>query len=154
LIELTPNALSTWCVATSRIHGTAIIARHVLSLSTASRLQGFAHQQKPRRLIGHREGIAVAPIAELELALEVDTPQIIGRGAWRQRRALRTMARPAAAFDQTVPIENRVDRALGRNPNITIEAPNQELADLAGSPNAVSSDCVVSISRTVITCHS
>jgi hypothetical protein len=64
------------------------------------------------------------------------------------------MARPAAAFDQTVPIENRVDRALGRNPNITIEAPNQELADLAGSPNAVSSDCVVSISRTVITCHS
>src|SRR5215468_6476938 len=44
------------------------------------------------------------------------------------------MARPAAAFDQTVPIENRVDGALGRNPNIAIEAPNQELADLARAP--------------------
>src|ERR1700740_1830119 len=43
------------------------------------------------------------------------------------------MAR-AAAFDQTVPIENRVDGALGRNPNITIKAPNQELADLARAP--------------------
>src|SRR5215475_11472165 len=44
------------------------------------------------------------------------------------------MARPAAAFDQTVPIEHRVDGALGRNPNIAIEAPNQELADLARAP--------------------
>src|SRR5215510_8203082 len=44
------------------------------------------------------------------------------------------MERPAAAFDQTVPIEHRVDGALGRNPNIAIEAPNQELADLARAP--------------------
>src|ERR1700752_484030 len=44
------------------------------------------------------------------------------------------MARPAAAFDQTVAIENRVDGAPGRNPNIAIESPNQELADLARPP--------------------
>src|SRR6201988_419343 len=44
------------------------------------------------------------------------------------------MARPAAAFDQTVAIENRVDGAPGRNPNIAIESPHQELADLARAP--------------------
>src|ERR1700747_3467340 len=44
------------------------------------------------------------------------------------------MARPATAFDQTVPIENRVDRALCRAPDIAIQSPNQELADLARAP--------------------
>jgi len=53
--------------------------------------------------------IAVAAIAELELALEVGTPQIIGECALRQRRAARAVARPAAAFDQAVAVENRMD---------------------------------------------
>src|SRR6201984_3464780 len=44
------------------------------------------------------------------------------------------MARPATAFDQTVPIENRVDRALCRAPDIAIQSPNQDLAEFAAAP--------------------
>src|SRR6185437_10805693 len=109
-------------------------SKAVIAGSSLGRLQGFAQQQKPRSLIGHGERIAVAPIAELELALEVGAPQIVGRSAWRQRRAARTRAHRAAALDQTVPIENRVDGALGRKANVAVESPDQELADFAGSP--------------------
>ena len=63
-------------------------------------------------MIGDRQRITVAAVAQLELALEVDTPQIIGYGALRQRRAARAMARPAAALDQAVTIEDRMDGAL------------------------------------------
>src|SRR5512135_1878263 len=41
----------------------------------------FAQQQEARGLIGDGQWIAVAPVAELELALEVGAPQVIGRGA-------------------------------------------------------------------------
>src|SRR5215471_16023447 len=44
------------------------------------------------------------------------------------------MARPAATLDQAVTIENSVDRAFGRNSDIAIEPPDEEFADLAGSP--------------------
>jgi len=43
--------------------------------------------------------MAVAPVAELELIFEVGAPQIIGCGAFGERRAARTMVRPAAAPD-------------------------------------------------------
>jgi len=48
-------------------------------------------------VIGDGQRIAVAPIAKLEFPLEVGAPQIIGDGALGQRRAARTVARPAAA---------------------------------------------------------
>jgi hypothetical protein len=82
-------------------------------------------------MIGDGQRVAVAPIAELELTLEAGTPQIVGRGILGQRCAARAMARPAATLDQAVAIENRMDGALGRNPDIAVEPPNQELADLA-----------------------
>ena len=85
-------------------------------------------------MVGDGQRVAVAPVAELELALEVGAPQIIGRGALGQRRAARAVARPAAALDQAVAIENRMDGALGRNPDIAVEPPDQELADLARAP--------------------
>jgi hypothetical protein len=37
-------------------------------------------------VICHGEGIAVAPVAELELALEVGTPEIVGGGAGGERK--------------------------------------------------------------------
>ena len=47
-------------------------------------------------MVGDGQGIAVPAIAELELALEVGAPQVVGRGARRQRRAVGAVARPAA----------------------------------------------------------
>ena len=44
------------------------------------------------------------------------------------------MARPAAAPDQAVAIEHRVDGAFGRNPDIAVEPPDQKLANLARTP--------------------
>src|ERR1700730_4183345 len=85
-------------------------------------------------MIGDRQRITVAAVAQLELALEVDTPQIIGYGALRQRRAARAVARPAAAPDQAVAIEHRMDGAFGGNPDIAVESPNQPLANLARTP--------------------
>jgi len=85
-------------------------------------------------MVGDGERIAVAAVAELELAFEISAPKIVGRGALGQRRPARTVARAAAALDQAMAIENRMDRALGRNPDIAIEPPDQELPDLAGTP--------------------
>ncbi len=85
-------------------------------------------------MVGDGQRIAVAAVAELELALEVGAPQIVGSGARGQRRAARAVARPAAALDQAVAIENRMDGAFGRNPDIAIEPPDQQFADLARAP--------------------
>ena len=85
-------------------------------------------------MVGDGQRVAVAPVAELELTLEIGTPQIVGRGTLGQRRAARAVARPAAALNQAVAIENRMDGALGRNSDIAVEPPDQELADLAGPP--------------------
>jgi len=85
-------------------------------------------------MIGDGQRVAVAPVAELELTLEVGAPQIVWRGTLGQRRAARAVARPAAALDQAMAIENRMDGALGRNPDIAVEPPDQELADLACAP--------------------
>src|SRR5450755_961645 len=41
----------------------------------------FAQQQEARGVVGDGERIAVAAVAELELALEVGAPQIVGCGA-------------------------------------------------------------------------
>ena len=47
----------------------------------AGRLQRFAQQQEARGMVGDGQRVAVPPVAELELALEVGAPQIIGPGA-------------------------------------------------------------------------
>ena len=85
-------------------------------------------------MIRDGEWIAVAPVAELELALEVGAPKVVGRGACGQRRAACTMARPAATLDQVVARQNRMDGALGRNPDVAGKPSDQELTDLAGAP--------------------
>jgi|SRR6478735_842927 hypothetical protein len=82
-------------------------------------------------MVGDGQRITVSAITELELALEVGTPQIIGKPALRQRRAARTVARPAAPLDQAVAVEHRMDGAFGGNPDVPVEATHQQLADLA-----------------------
>src|SRR5664280_1945088 len=76
-------------------------------------------------MVGDGQRIAVPAVAELELALEVGAPQLIRGDPFGQRRAARAVARPAAALDQAVTIENRMDGAFGRNPDIAIEPPHQ-----------------------------
>src|SRR6478752_7019358 len=85
-------------------------------------------------MVGRGQWIAVLPIAELELALEVGAPEFIRNSAFRERRAARAVARPAAAPDQAVAIEHRVDGAFGWNPDIAVEPPDQKLANLARPP--------------------
>ena len=85
-------------------------------------------------MVGDGERIAVAAVAELELALEVGAPQVVRGDALGERRAARMMARPAATRDQAVTVERRMDGAFGRNPDIAVEPPDQEFPDLAGAP--------------------
>ncbi len=85
-------------------------------------------------MVGRGQWVAVSPVAELELALEVGAPEVIRDSAFRERRAARAVARPAAAPDQAVAIEHRVDGAFGWNPDSAVEPPDQQLADLARTP--------------------
>ena len=85
-------------------------------------------------MVGDREGIAVSSVAELELALEVGAPQVVGSGALGQRRAGRAVAGAADPLDQAVPVENGVDRALGGNAKVAVQPPHQEVADFARAP--------------------
>src|SRR5437879_7826090 len=85
-------------------------------------------------MIGDGQRVTIPAVAELELALEVGAPQIVGAGARGQRRAARAVARPAAALDQAMAVEDRMDGAFGGNPDIAIEPPDQQFPDLAGAP--------------------
>ncbi len=85
-------------------------------------------------MVGDGQRIAVPSIAELELALEIGAPQIIRSSARGERRAARAVARPAAALDQAMAVEDRMDGAFGRNPDIAVEPSDQQLPDLARAP--------------------
>jgi len=69
-------------------------------------------------MVGDGQRIAVSSVAELELPFEIGIPHIICGNACGQRRAARTVARPAATLDQTVTVENRMDGTFGGNPDI------------------------------------
>src|SRR6476620_8242412 len=77
---------------------------------------------------------AVPAIAEIELALEIGAPEVVWRGAGRERRAGRPVPWPPRDLDQAVPVEHGVDRALGRNADVAVQSADQELTDLAGTP--------------------
>ena len=53
----------------------------------AGGIEGFAKQQETGGVVGDGQGVAVVTVAELELALEVGAPQIVGRNAGGQRRS-------------------------------------------------------------------
>ena len=84
-------------------------------------------------MIGDGEGIAVASIAELEFALEVGAPEVVGRDPLRQRRA---GGAPTGIqrFDETMPAKDRMDRALGGDAKIAVQLTDEYFPDLAGAP--------------------
>jgi hypothetical protein len=87
-------------------------------------------------MVSHGQRVAIAAVAELELTLEVGAPQIVRGSPFGQRRAARTMARPACTLDQAVAIEDGMDGAFGRKAYVAGEPSHQQLADLARAPNA------------------
>jgi hypothetical protein len=82
-------------------------------------------------MVGDGQRIAVPAVAQFELALEVGAPQIIGGCPFGAARAV---ARPAAALDQAVTVEHRMDGAFGWNSDVPIEPPDQQFADLVRAP--------------------
>src|SRR6266536_154015 len=85
-------------------------------------------------MIGDRERVAVAPVTELEPALEVGAPQVVRGNPSGQRRAARTMARPAAPLDQAMAVQHGMDGTFGRYPDVARQPADQQLADLARAP--------------------
>ena len=51
------------------------------------RFERLTNQKVAGGVVGDGEGIAIAPVAELEFALEVGAPKIVGRNPLRERRA-------------------------------------------------------------------
>ncbi len=101
-------------------------------------LHGLAHEQEARGMIGDGQGITVPATAELELALEIGTPELIGSGALRERRSLRPAPPSTQALDQVMAVENRMDRAFGGNAEIAVEPPNPGVRGSCGHPSAAS----------------
>ena len=100
----------------------------------AGGFEGFAQQQEAGGVVGDGQRVAVVTVAELELALEVGAPQIVGRDAGGQRRAAGPLARAADGLDQAVAMQDGVDGALGRDADVAVQAAHQQLADLARAP--------------------
>ncbi len=98
--------------------------------------ESFAREDHARGLVGHRQGVTVAAVARLELALEIGAPQIVGAGGLRQRRAL-GLVRPAplaGLAHKAVLVEHGVDRRPGRNAHVAGQPAHQQFPDLARAP--------------------
>lgn len=80
----------------------------------SNRLETLAREQIPGPIIGDRERVTVALVAEHELALEVGAPQPIDVVSARELRSTGLVSSAFAAFDQAMAIEDGVDRARGR----------------------------------------
>ena len=101
----------------------------------AGGFQRFAQQQEARGVVGDGQRIAVLAVAELELALEVGAPQIVGSER-RRTAACRWRGGAAGRCALTRPwrCEHGVDGALGRDADVAGQAAHQQLADLARAP--------------------
>jgi hypothetical protein len=84
---------------------------------------GLAQQQVARGVIGNRERVAVALVAELELSLVVGTPQVIGAQAWRKLCSLSPCSGSARPGDQTMPVQDRVNGTAGWHLHFRRQAP-------------------------------
>ena len=74
-------------------------------------------------MVSYGQRIAVAAVAELELAFEVGAPQIIRCYALRQRSTGCPVTRSTDTLDQAMSMQNRVDRALGRDTQVLVQPP-------------------------------
>ncbi len=84
-------------------------------------------------MIGDGQWIAVLTIDEQELAFVIGTPQFIGTLANGESGSLGPTTHTAAALDQAMAIQHRMDGALGRDRN-SRESAQEALANLAGTP--------------------
>ena len=98
------------------------------------RFKGFQEEELAGSLICNGQRVTIPAVAELELALEIGAPEVIGSSPLRQQRAVRTMARPAGALDEPMAVQHSMDGAAGGNPDIAGQAADQQLADLARAP--------------------
>src|SRR5690242_2897817 len=98
------------------------------------RFKGFAQQQVARGMVGNRQGVTVAAVVELELALEVGAPEVVGQDAARQRRAFGAVAPLPGAVDEAVTVEHRMHGALGGYAHVAGELSDQQFPDLARAP--------------------
>jgi hypothetical protein len=76
--------------------------------------QGLTREQVAAGEVGDRERVAVAAVAEHELALVVGAPEGVRFGGAAERGALSAKAPAAAPLDEAVPVEDGVDSADGR----------------------------------------
>src|SRR6188768_3164518 len=85
-------------------------------------LEGFADKKEARGLVGDRQGVTVPAVAQLELALEVGAPEVIGIQGLAEGCAFSPVALPLAGMGyEAVPVENGMARAFGRHPHIAGE---------------------------------
>jgi hypothetical protein len=88
-------------------------------------------------VIADSQWVTVSMIAQLKLALEIDTPDLIGSGACRQWSLKKARCVPASALpsvaDQVISIENLVNRKARWDFEIRILA-HQPLSDLSSAP--------------------
>ena len=100
----------------------------------SSGLQGFTEQQEAGGLVGDGERVAVSAAAELELALVIGTPQIVGGSSRGEGGPGGVVALAALAPDEAMAIEDGMDGALGGQTHMAVETADEELPDLAGAP--------------------
>jgi hypothetical protein len=86
--------------------------------------------------VGDGQRIAIAAVCEHELALVVGAPQIVWPCGLGKRRTLRTVAPAFAVLDQTVAIEDGMDRADRRRVDVGIK-PLQPIPDLGRAPTGL-----------------
>ena len=108
---------------------------HLLSGTGLYALKSFASQNEAGGMVGDGERVTVSAIAELELPFEIDAPQIVGGLPIAEWCALGLVAAAVfGSFDQPVPVEHGMDRALGGDADIAGQPPDQELSDLPRPP--------------------
>jgi hypothetical protein len=73
-------------------------------------------------------------VAEPELALEIDAPEIVGSGAGGQRGSLGAPPRAALMVDKAVAVEHGVDGADRGDFDVAGQAADEQFAELACPP--------------------
>ena len=85
-------------------------------------------------MFGDGQGVAILPVAELELAFVVGAPEFVGGDPSRERGPGRAMTGSAKDLDQLMSMQNGVDRTFGGNTDVTVEPPNQNFTNFASAP--------------------
>src|SRR5690348_852784 len=97
-------------------------------------LESTATQQCTRVSIGDGERVAAGAVADAEVALEVDAPDVVGlRRVCERRGARRTASAYTTGQHQAVPLEERRDRAHRWQLPVRL-APGEPRREFARSP--------------------